>query len=122
MSSRKNSVCEIIFFFQKETVWVLLASSVFPILFKDRPLIHRSLLHSEWRKNVPDMGGHTLQSCSFYYSHRSIKIEKKISLRGKKKGECTDDERPDLYAKRHNLTYDHERNKDVQYQCYLSFP
>jgi len=85
----------------------LLASSFF---FFSRPPIDPAFspIHLEWRKNVPDMGGHTLQSCAFYYSRRSIKIEKKISLsaveKKEKKGECMDDERPDLYAKRHNLT------------------
>jgi hypothetical protein len=107
----------------------LLASSFFFFLsIQDRPLIHRSLHHSEWRKNVPDMGGHTLQSCSFYYSHRSIKIEKKISLsveeKQKKKGECMDDERPRLVCQTSQSdVYHHEGNKDVQLQqCYLSFP
>jgi hypothetical protein len=56
------------------------------------------------------MGGHTLPSCSFYYSHRSIKIEKKkISLsveeKQKRKGSVWMMNGPGLYAKRHNLTY-----------------
>lgn len=106
----------------------LLASSFFFFLsIQDRPLIHRSLLHSEWRQNVPDMGGHTLQSCSFYYSHRSIKIEKKISLSSgretKKKGECMDDERAVglVCQTSQSDVYHHEGNKDVQlHQCYIS--